>query len=651
MPITSADLDRIAVIAEPVFSVDGQTVIYSLTTSDTVVDARFSDLWSVGWQGGGAPRQLTRTARTSEWHPVPSADGKLIYFLSDAAKDKTVQLWAMPARGGRARQVTSLVDGISDFALAADGKRAVVVAEVDPTPPPKFSGKPKDVPRSRPPIVIDRFNFRQDERDWIEDSTAQLHLIDLKDGTAIQLTNGAFDVSAPSWSPDGNLIAYASWRDAAADRVGDSDVFVIAPQEGAAPRRVSPSNNTDADPISSGERPAWSPDSRRLAWTTQAEPKWIYYSPPQLSVADLASGTVKEVARIDRFTYAPRWSRDGSRILAMVEQDRAMWLASIDPDTDKVSYLSNGPTATAGFALGPGGRIALLEGTDTSIDRLRKLGEGDAILADHNPWLAQRQLGEVREVAYPSADGTPIHGLVTLPPPGAVPAGKKPPLMVRVHGGPVSQYDHSFSPDAQIYAAQGYVVLTVNPRGSSGRGFDFARALYADWGNKDVADVRAGISWALDNGMADPERIAVGGWSYGGILTNYLIASDPRIKAAVSGAGVSNVFGLWGVDQYNREYEQELGTPWANADTFTRLSYPFFKADRIKAPTLFLCSEADHNVPCAGSQQMYQALKTTGVPTRLVVYPDASHSLSAPSHLRDRIERSLAWYEHYLNGK
>lgn len=649
-PVGPADLDRLADITEPVFTPDGAAVLYTLTTRDTALDTMFSDLWSAAWQGS-TPRQLTRTPRSSEWQAAPSADGRTIYFLSDAAKDQSVQLWAIPAKGGKARQITRVEGGISDFALSADGRRAVVVAEVDPTPPPKHLGKPEDAPRAKPPIVIDRFKFREDERDWIEDTAAQLHLVDLRQGTASQLTNLQFDAHAPAWSPDGSQIAFVSWRDAAADRTGDSDIFVITPQAGAAPRAVSTSRNADNDPGGVGGRPAWSPDSRRLAWLTAGEAKWIYYSPSQLSMGDLASGTVREVARIDRWTESPRWSSDGSRVLAMVEQDRTKWLASIDPDADTVTYLTSGASVTSAFAIGPAGRIAVLEGDDTRPEVLRRIDGANTVLADHNPWLRARRLGEVREVSYASTEGSEIRGLITLPATGSHAPGVKPALIVRIHGGPVSQFDHSFNLDAQIYAAQGFAVLTVNPRGSSGRGFDFARAIYADWGNKDAADISAGISWALDQGLADPGRVAVGGWSYGGILTNYLIASDSRIKAAVSGAGVSNIFGLWGVDQYIREYEQELGTPWDKPENYARVSYPFFLADQIKTPTLFLCSEADHNVPCAGSQQMYQALKTTGVPTRLVIYPDASHSLTAPSHLRDRIERSLAWYDQHLNGK
>ncbi len=212
------------------------------------------------------------------------------------------------------------------------------------------------------------------------------------------------------------------------------------------------------------------------------------------------------------------------------------------------------------------------------------------------------------------------------------------------------QFSHEFMADWQAYAARGFVVVAANPRGSSGRGFDFARAIYADWGHKDVQDVLAAVDHVVAAGIADPARLGVGGRSYGGILTNYVIASDTRFKAAVSGAGASNFAALYGHDMYAREYELELGTPWANRGVWDRLSYPFLHAYRIKTPTLFYCAEQDFNVPCNGSEQMYQALRSLGVPTQLVIYPGENHALTVPSYLQDRMERLIEWNERHLVG-
>jgi dipeptidyl aminopeptidase/acylaminoacyl peptidase len=237
-------------------------------------------------------------------------------------------------------------------------------------------------------------------------------------------------------------------------------------------------------------------------------------------------------------------------------------------------------------------------------------------------------------------------------PPGYV-AGKKYPTILIIHGGPNGQDDHSADFDSyqfrrQWLAAQGYVVIGVNYRGSSGRGLAFAKAIYRDWGHLEVEDLLAGVDAMVARGIADPARLGIGGWSYGGILTDYTIASDRRFKAAFSGAGSANQISMYGVDQYIMQYNSELGPPWRNTALWMKVSYPFFHADRIHTPTLFMGGDADFNVPVSGGEQMYQALRTLGIPAQLVVYPDQYHGLTRPSFLKDRTEREIAWYNRFL---
>ncbi|HET8625707.1 MAG TPA: S9 family peptidase, partial [Gemmatimonadales bacterium] len=268
-------------------------------------------------------------------------------------------------------------------------------------------------------------------------------------------------------------------------------------------------------------------------------------------------------------------------------------------------------------------------------------------LSRHNAdWLAEVELGTTEEISFKSRDGTVVNGFMVKPP-GHTP-GHRYPTILRIHGGPVSQFQHEFDDQIQTLAGQGYVVLAVNPRGSSGRGEAFSTAIYADWGNKDAQDVIAAVDWALAQGIADPNRLGVGGWSYGGILTNYVIAQDPRFKAATSGAGISNVLAGYGTDQYVREYETELGRPWESTKTWLKLSFPFLKADRIVTPTLFMCGEKDFNVPLLNSEQMYQALRSLGRETMLVIYPGEYHGIDRPSFVRDRLDRYVAWYDRFL---
>src|SRR5690606_15458683 len=218
------------------------------------------------------------------------------------------------------------------------------------------------------------------------------------------------------------------------------------------------------------------------------------------------------------------------------------------------------------------------------------------------------------------------------------------PTLLRIHGGPVSQYDFSFNGEAQLFAAHGYVVVLTNPRGSSGYGQDFSAAIFADWGNKDFEDVLAGVDYAIAEGYADPDRLGVGGWSYGGILTNYVITKSQRFKGAITGASEVLYVSNYGHDHYQRVWEMELGLPWEAREAWERIT-PFNDVAKVTTPTLVIGGKEDWNVPINNSEQLYQALKRLGVDTQLVVYPGEAHSIRRPSFIRDRYERYLGWYD------
>ena len=226
---------------------------------------------------------------------------------------------------------------------------------------------------------------------------------------------------------------------------------------------------------------------------------------------------------------------------------------------------------------------------------------------------------------------------------------KKLPLVLFIHGGPVAQDEFGFDLTRQIYAAAGYAVAAVNYRGSSGRGANYTKCIYGDWGNKEVKDIIGVADYLIQLGIADPSKMAIAGWSYGGILTNYTIATDHRFKAAVSGAGSSLMLSFYGTDQYISQYEPELGKPWENLQKWIDVSYPFFKVKEIKTPTLFMASQADFNVPVVGAEQMYQAFKSVGLPTQLIIYPNQNHGIRVPSYLVHRYQSHLEWFKKYLN--
>ena len=242
-----------------------------------------------------------------------------------------------------------------------------------------------------------------------------------------------------------------------------------------------------------------------------------------------------------------------------------------------------------------------------------------------------------------------MHGLIVKP--ATFQAGRKYPTLLRIHGGPNGQDEHAFSFEREFFAANGYVVVAVNYRGSNGRGSAYQKAIFADWGGKEVVDLLGAMDHVQKLAVVDADRLGIGGWSYGGILTDYTIATDGRFKAATSGAGSALQLSMYGVDQYITQYENEIGPPWKAQDLWIKISYPFFHADRIKTPTLFLGGEKDFNVPLVGGEQMYQALKSLGVDTQLVIYPGQFHGITTPTYKIDRLQRYLDWYDKYSEGR
>jgi dipeptidyl aminopeptidase/acylaminoacyl peptidase len=465
-----------------------------------------------------------------------------------------------------------------------------------------------------------------------------------------QLVAGGTDEALPSWSPDSRSIAFVSRRRPEPDRTGNFDLYVVEAAPGAAPRQLTTFPGPDLDPDWGSRAPSWSPDGSLIAYVQGGPLSLLYYAGQKVAVVPAGGGPARVLtAALDRTVISPVFAPDGKSVLFLLEEDREYQLARVPLHGGPIERVVQGPRALTDLSVGRDGRVAVVWSSATAPSEIGAV-EGHElrpITRQNAAWLAGVRLGAVEPISVRSRDGTEIHGLMVKPPDWQ--PGRRYPTILRIHGGPVWQFYHDFANlDWQVFAARGYVVLGVNPRGSSGRGEAFARAIFAKWGQKDAEDVLAAVDWAVAQGIADPDRLGVGGWSYGGILTDEVIARDQRFKAATSGAGTGNALAGYGTDQYVKEYEAELGTPWKNLKTYLEVSYPFLHADRIVTPTLFLCGDQDWNVPLINSEQMYQALKSLGRETQLIVYPGASHGLARPSHRRDRMERYLGWYDKYL---
>ena len=646
-PFSLDDVLRVRDVREPQISPDGAWVAYTVSTSDTAEDRNKSAVWMASWDGTRNVR-LT-TSKPGENTPRWSPDGRWLAFLS-SREDEHTQLWLLDRLGGEGRKATTLQSDVDDYVWAPDGKRIALVAEDADTAKPK----------TPPPIVIDRFQFKQDEGGYLGKRRRHLYVLDVESGKTTTLTSGDYDELLPAWSPDGKSLAFVSKRRPDFDRDSNWDLYVIdaAPGGGggggggggAAPRQLTTFEGPDNDPDTES-RPAWSPDGRSIAYLQGGPLKLIYYAVQKLAVVPAAEGGGAPrilTAALDRNVASPVWSADGSSITFLLEDDRAVGLARVPAAGGAIERLVSGPRVVSAFAAGANGKLAVLASTPLAPAEVFTL-DGTTLrpLSRQNDgWLSRVKLGSVEPISFKSRDGTAVNGFAVKPPDFV--SGKRYPTILRIHGGPVSQYQAEFDFQLQTLAGHGYLVVVANPRGSSGRGERFSAAIFADWGNKDAQDVLAAVDYAVAQGLADPARLGVGGWSYGGILTNYVIAQDRRFKAAVSGASIANILAGYGTDQYVREYEVELGVPWKAVDTWVRLSLPFLHADRINTPTLFLCGDKDFNVPLLNSEQMYQALRSLGVETQLVIYPGQHHGINKPSYRRDRLERYLAWYDKYL---
>jgi dipeptidyl aminopeptidase/acylaminoacyl peptidase len=630
------DYLKFADVTAPQISPDGAMVAYVVTTSDRDSDEPKDAIWLTNWEGT-EHRQLTRGESASQ--PKFSPDGRYLSFLSARPADARSQVWLLDMRGGEPRPVTHSGGEISNYAWSPDGKRIVLaMSEGEETVGKK-------------PIVIDTFHFKQDVDGYVTArSRKHLQLLDVGSGAITALTTAAeYNDDTPAWSPDGKLIAYISNHSKEPDQSGVDEVYLIEAVAGAAPRRLAEVFSPNH------QRLAFSPDGKLISLLQGFEPRHYAYITDRLAVMSVSDGHLRPLTdKLDRAVAAPYFAADGKSIGFLVENDGSNYPARVDLTTGEVERLVPGPVSVHDESAAAG-RTAVLASSDTQAAEVFALENHELrMLTSHNEaLLAEIKFGAVQDVSFKSKDGTEIHGQIVKPP--SYVSGRKYPTILWIHGGPNGQDQHELVPEGygpalerQLLAGQGYVVLAVNYRGSTGRGAQFARSIEADWGHKEVEDLLAGVDYAVRVGIADPARLGIGGWSYGAILTDYTIAHDTRFKAAIAGAGSGNQSGMWGLDEYALQYNHELGTPWKSAALYVKLSYPFFHADQIHTPTLFMGGDKDFNVPLAGGEQMYLALRTLGVPTQLVIYPEQFHVFTKPSFLVDRAERYIAWYAKYL---
>ncbi len=634
------DVFALKQVADPRLSPDGTWVAYTVRTMDPKADESDVDVYMAPLAGGDALR--VTTSKKPESQPRFSPDGRYLAFLSER-DGKKGQVWLLERRGGEAVKLTDYKGGVSSFEWSPDSTRlAVVAADPDPDAPPEDDEKPAAEKKTPPPIVIRRLQFKRDTEGYLRERRSHIHVFDVKAKTSVPVTRGPYDDADPAWSPDSQSIAFSSNRTPDADANRNTDIFVVAAKAAQTPRAVA------SDPRSAAH-PVFSPDGRTIVFVSGGDPKDMWYAPGHLAAVSAGGGPATPLtAGLDRAVSRPRFSADGRWIYFLLEDGGNRHLARIPAGGGAVERVVAGEREISAFDLGTKGEIVVLESQLDHPDEVSAASAGGTlrrITRVNDEFLKGIRLGRVERFKAKSADGTAIDGFLTYPP--DAPPGRKLPAVLRIHGGPVDQFGNTFSFEWQVLAANGYAVVAANPRGSSGYGLAFSRAIWADWGNKDFSDVMAAVDHAVSMGVADPERLGVGGWSYGGILTDNVITRTGRFKAAISGASEANYFSNYGTDHYQYEWETELGLPWRNVDRWVKMS-PWFSVEKITTPTLLMGGADDMNVPLLNSEQLYQALRRLGVPTELVIYPGQNHGIRKPSYVRDRLQRYVAWYDRYL---
>ncbi len=643
--LTVDDYFRIQRVSDPQISPDGKWVAFVVSTMDLEEDESESRIWMMPVEGGEA---IPMTAKgSSASRPRWSPDGKYLSFL--AARDGgKAQVWTLFRKGGDSVQLTEVAQGVKSYDWSPDGGRLLLTLQ-DPKPREIKDDNGDDKKETPKPWVIDRLQFKQDYIGYLDRRRTHLYVFDVESKTTTQITSGDFDDSAPVWSPDGKSVAFVSNRTDEPDHNYNTDIWVVAadnPDQGKTLLQVT--HNPGAD-----SSPTWSPDGKSIAYISITDMDALVYATPHLAVVSSKGGEANVLTeKLDRHMSNPRFSLDGESICFVLEDSGERQLACIPAGGGTVERLVTGSQIINEFEIGKDGTIAALvtgphlppEVFIYTRGVLKQLSHANQKL------LSEVRLGAVEEIRFKSKDGTEIEAFMVKPP--AFDPSFRYPALLRIHGGPVSQYDYGFNFQAQLFAADGYVVVLPNPRGSSGYGQDFSLGIWKSWGEKDYEDVLASVDYVIERGFADPDRLGVGGWSYGGLLTNHVIVKTGRFKAAITGAGSTLYVANYGHDEYQRWWEYELGVPWKeeNRKIWEKLS-PFNYVENVTTPTLIVGGEKDWNVPILNSEQLYQALKRLGRVTLLVVYPGEFHGIGKPSYIKDLYERYLDWYGKYVKGR
>jgi dipeptidyl aminopeptidase/acylaminoacyl peptidase len=628
--ITLDDYGRVKSPGELRLSPDGRQVAYVVYDRIHVVAT-----------SGGTPRALTPEGSKAS-SPHWSRDGRTLYFLSD--RSKTSQVWRVPVDApGDASQVTKLAGGIDTLNFSPDETRLLITSTATAATTPV--DPQADKAKAAEPWVITRLQIKEDAGDGYltGDRAEHLYVYEIATARLTAVTSGAYTESQPAWSPDGKSIVFVSNREDEPDASYKTDLWLVASQNADQGRTLVRLTNDDR--VKSA--PAWSPDGQVIAFLSAEDG---VYGIPQLAVLPAAGGAARILTTdLDRWISSFRFSPDGEWIYLAYENLSGTDLARIRLQDGRLEPLLQGEQQASQFDVSADGALVAVIEHANDPPELYAVAQGRALRLTgiNDAFLQTVTRGSKEKVEFKAPDGTLVEAFVTKPP-GYVP-GRRYPTLLHIHGGPVGQFAYGYDFDVQYLAASGYVVVQPNPRGSTGRGQDFVRGIYRNWGITDYDDLIAAIDHVIGMGIADPDRLGVFGYSYGGYMTNVVITRTNRFKAAASGAGHSYIAANYGHDIYQQWYNWEIGPPWENREQYDRFS-PLLRAGQVQTPTIFLGGREDWNVPILNAELFYQALRKRGVDTQLVVYPGMHHSDWTDEFWKDFMRRHREWFDKYLGA-
>jgi dipeptidyl aminopeptidase/acylaminoacyl peptidase len=649
----ASDLFSLEVAADPQISPDGSRIAYVRRSADIMTDKMRSAIWLIDTRTGEQRPLVAGPGSHSQ--PRWSPDGRRLAYVS-TAEGGAPQLFVRWMDSGEAVRITGLPQSPSSIAWSPDGRR-IAYAMFVPDDGLKLGAappKPEGAQWAPPLEVHTAIAYRSDDSGYAKPGYSHLFLVSADGGAPRQLSFGARNHDGPlSWTPDGRSLLFSGNRNANWEREPfDTEVYALDVDSGAF--------TTLTDRRGPDEAPAVSPDGRLVAYTGYDDQRLSYQSNVLYVMNRDGSGRRALTESLDRSVNAPVWSADGRALYVSYEDRGTVKVSRVGLDGSirtVADHLSGSgldrPYAGGAYSVARDGTLAVTAGSatrpaDVAIVRAGAVRPLTRLNAD---LLGSKRMGEVRKIAVTAFDKRPIDAWLTLPPTWS--EGRRVPLILEIHGGPVAAYGPNFSTDDQLYAAAGYAVLSINPRGSSSYGAEFANLIHHAYPGRDYDDLMSAVDAAIAQGFADPERLFVTGGSGGGVLTTWIVGKTGRFKAAAAQKPVIN----WASEALtmdmtlftSRYWFDKL--PWEDPQGYWARS-PLSLAGSIKTPTLVVVGSEDYRTPASEAEQLYAALQIQGVPTALVKVPGASHGgiAARPSQSAAKAEAILAWFRKYEDG-